>query len=96
MENHNWNWRVILEPSCWRLTLLEAHLAGGYLCPKLFTFQPKVVKEVHPGAERSILRSGGSSSEALPGAVKSIHGQKRFSLKLLKLVPSSAGSTWSP
>jgi hypothetical protein len=78
--------------------MMEAYeyLAGGYLCPKLFTFQPKVVKEVHPGAERSILRSGGSSSEALPGAVKSIHGQKRFSLKLLKLVPSSAGSTWSP
>jgi hypothetical protein len=70
IKNHNWNWRVILEQSCWRLTLLEAHLAGGYLCPKLLTFEPKVVTKIHPGAERSILRSGGSSSEALPGAVE--------------------------
>jgi len=56
MENHNWNWRVILEPSCWRLTLLEAHLAGGYLCPKLLTFEPKVVK-------RFILELKGQSRE---------------------------------
>jgi len=35
--------------------MMEAYeyLAGGYLCPKLFTFQPKVVKEVHPGAGSS-------------------------------------------
>jgi hypothetical protein len=57
MKNHNWNWRAILEQSCWRLTLLEAQLAGGYLCPKLLTFEPKVVKKIRPGAERSILRS---------------------------------------
>jgi hypothetical protein len=63
--------------------LLEAYLAGDNLCPKLLTFEPKVDKKVHPGAERSILRSGGSSSEALPGAVESILGQKRLSLKLL-------------
>ncbi len=46
--------------------MLEAYeyLAGGYLCPKLLTFQPKVVKKVYPGAERSIQRSGGSSSKA--------------------------------
>ncbi len=31
--------------------MLEAHLAGGYLCPKLLTFEPMVVKKVHPGAE---------------------------------------------
>jgi hypothetical protein len=45
-----------------------------------------MVKNVHPGAERSILRSGGSSSKALPGAVESILGQKRLSLKLLELI----------
>jgi hypothetical protein len=49
----------------------------------LLTFEPKVVKKIHPEAERSILRSEGSSSEALPGAVESILGQKRLSLKLL-------------
>ncbi len=86
MKNHNWNWRVILEQSCCRLTLLEAHLAGGYLCHKLLTFEPKVFEKVHPGAERSILRSGGSSSKAFPGAVESILGQKRLSQKLLKLI----------
>jgi len=42
--------------------MLEAYLAGGCLFPKLLTFEPKVVKKVHPGAERSILRSEGSSS----------------------------------
>jgi hypothetical protein len=86
MKNHNWNWRVILEKTCWRRTLLEAYLAGGYLCPKLLTSEPKVVKKIHLGAERSILRSGGSSSEAPPGAVESILGPKRLSLKLLKLI----------
>jgi hypothetical protein len=50
--------------------LLEAHLAGGYLCLKWLR----------------ILRSGGSSSRALPGAVETILGQKRLSLKLLKLI----------
>jgi hypothetical protein len=79
MKNHNWNWRDVLEQSCCRLTYLEAHLAGGYLCPKLLTCEPKVF-------ERSILRSGGSSSKALPGAVESILGQKRLSQKLLKLI----------
>ncbi len=29
-----------------------ANLAGGYLCPKLLTFEPKVVKKVHPRAEK--------------------------------------------
>ncbi len=66
--------------------MLESYLAGGFLCPMLLTFEPKVVKKVHPGAERSILRSGWSSSEALPGAVESFLGQKRLSLKLLKLI----------
>jgi hypothetical protein len=64
----------------------ESYLAGGFLCPMLLTFEPKVVKKVHPGAKRSILRSGWSSSEALPGAVESFLGQKRLSLKLLKLI----------
>jgi hypothetical protein len=45
-----------------------------------------VVIKVHPGTKRSILRSGGSSSEALPGAVESMLGKKRLSLKLLKLI----------
>ncbi len=49
--------------------MLESYLAGGFLCPMLLTFETKVVKKIHPGAERSILRSGWSSSEALPGAV---------------------------
>ncbi len=66
--------------------MLEAHLAGGYLCSKLLTFEPKVVTKIHPGTKRSILRSGGSSSEALPGAVGSILGQKRLFLVLLKLL----------
>ena len=79
IKNHNWNWRVILEQSCWRLTLLEA-------IPVAANLEPKVVKKVHPGAERSILRSGGSSSKALPGAVESVFGQKRLSQKLLKLI----------
>jgi hypothetical protein len=67
-----------------RAIMLEAYFAGGYLCPKLVTFEPKVVTKIHPGAERLIMRSGGSSSKALPGAVESILGQKRLSLKLLK------------
>jgi hypothetical protein len=41
----------------------------------------KVVKKVHPGAESSILKSGGSSSKALPGEVESILGQKWLSLR---------------
>jgi hypothetical protein len=76
-EEHNWNWRAILEQSCWR---------PSYLCPKLLTFEPKMVKKVHPGADRSILRSGGSSSEALPGALESTLGQKRLCLKPLNLI----------
>ncbi len=35
----SWTWRGILEQSFWRLTLLDAYLAGGYLCPKLLTFE---------------------------------------------------------
>jgi len=54
--------------------------------PVAANLEPKVVKKVHPGAERSILRSGGSSSEALPGAMESILGQKMLSLKKLKLI----------
>ncbi len=38
------------------LETLEGHV-GGYPCPKLLTFEPKVVEKVHLGAERSILRS---------------------------------------
>jgi hypothetical protein len=63
-----------------RAIILEAYLAGGYPCPKLLTFEPKVVKKVHPGAKRSFLRSGGSSSKALPGEVEYILGQKWLSL----------------
>jgi len=74
MKNHNLNCRVILEQSCWRLTLLETYFAGGYFYPKLLTFEPKVVTKIHPGAQRSILRSGGSSSKALPGAVETHPG----------------------
>jgi hypothetical protein len=69
-----------------RAIMLESYLAGDFLCPMLLTFEPKVVKKVSPGAERSILRSGGSSSEALLGAMESILGQKRLSLKLVKLI----------
>ncbi len=54
--------------------MLEAYLAGGYFCPKLLTFEPKAVTKIHPRAERSILRSGGPSSEALPGAVETHTG----------------------
>jgi hypothetical protein len=32
--------------------MLESYLAGGFLCPKLIPFEPKVVKKAHPGAER--------------------------------------------
>ncbi len=70
----------ILEQSCWRFTLLEAHLAGGYLCPKLL-IESKVVTKIHLGAERSILRSGGSSREDHPLEVESILGQKRLILE---------------
>jgi hypothetical protein len=64
------------------LPLLKTYLAGGYLCPKLTTFEPKVATKNHPGAERSILRCGGSFSETLPRSKESICGQKRLSLKL--------------
>ncbi len=80
IKNHNWNWEGYLGT-----IMLESYFAGGFLCPKL-PFEPKVVKKVHPGAKRSILRSGGSSSKALPGALESVLGQKRLALKLLKLI----------
>jgi hypothetical protein len=83
-----------------RAIMLEAYLAGGYLCPKLLTLEPKVVKKAHPEAERSILRSGHPAKH--PGAVESILGQKRLSLKLLKLILEPwrlilehGGSPWS-
>jgi hypothetical protein len=55
LKNHNWNWEGYLGA-----IMLESYFAGGFLCPKLPTFEPKMVKKVHPGAKRSILRSGGS------------------------------------
>ncbi len=64
--------------------MLETYLAGGYFCPKLLTFKPKVVTKIHSEAERSILRSGGSSSEALPGAVKTHPGALQAHLGALE------------
>jgi len=45
MKNHNWNWEGYLGT-----IMLESYFAGGFLCPKLPTFEPKMVKKVHPGA----------------------------------------------
>jgi hypothetical protein len=54
---------------------------------QLLSFEPKVVKKVHPGAERSILRSGGSSSEA--GSLQAHPGALEDHPRALETLPGS-------
>jgi hypothetical protein len=43
--------------------MLESYLAGGFLCPKFIRFK---IQKVHPGTERSILKSGGHPAKLSP------------------------------